>query len=62
MIVLSKAVVQVVWPMKALSKPLRNNSHMSCVVRKPTFWIPTWSHTNQALELQKMARGLKFRI
>ena len=31
-------------------------------MRKPTFWFPTWSNTNQAVELQKMARGLKFRI
>ena len=29
---------------------------------KPTFWFPTWSDTNQAVQLQKMARGLKFRI
>ena len=26
------------------------------------FWFPTWSDTNQAVQLQKMARGLKFRI
>ena len=31
-------------------------------MRKPTFWFPTWSETNQAVQLQKMARGLKFRI
>ena len=31
-------------------------------MRKPTFWFPTWSDTNQAVWLQKMARGLKFRI
>ena len=31
-------------------------------VRKPTFWFPTWSDTNQAVQLQKMAIGLKFRI
>ena len=30
-------------------------------MRKPTFWFPTWSDTNQAVQLQKMARGLKFR-
>ena len=28
----------------------------------PTFWFPTRSDTNQAVQLQKMARGLKFRI
>ena len=31
-------------------------------MRKPTFWFPTWSDTNQAVQLQKMARGLKFKI
>ena len=31
------------------------------VMRKPTFWFPTWSDTNHAVQLQKMARGLKFR-
>ena len=31
-------------------------------MRKPTSWFPTWSDTNQALQLQKMARGLKFLI
>ena len=36
--------------------------NMSHVMRKPTFWFLTWSDTNQAVQLQKMARGLKFRI
>ena len=31
-------------------------------MRKPAFWFPTWSDTNQAVQLQKMARGSKFRI
>ena len=31
-------------------------------MRKPTFWFPTWSNTNQAVQLQKIARGLKFQI
>ena len=35
---------------------------MSRVVRKPTFWFPTWSDTNQAVQSQKMARSLKFQI
>ena len=35
---------------------------MSRVMRKPMFWFPTRSDTNQAVQLQKMARGLKFRI
>ena len=35
---------------------------MSRVMRKSTFWFPTWSDINQGVQLQKMARGLKFRI
>ena len=31
-------------------------------MRKPKFWFPTSSDTNQAVQLQKMARGWKFRI
>ena len=31
-------------------------------MRKPTFWFLTWSDTNQAVQSQKMARDLKFRI
>ena len=31
-------------------------------MRKPTLRFLTWSDTNQVVELQKMARGLKFRI
>ena len=31
-------------------------------MRKPTFWFPTRSDINQAVQLQKMARGLKFWI
>ena len=31
-------------------------------MRKPTIWFPTWSDTNQAVQLQKMTRGLKFGI
>ena len=29
-------------------------------MRKPTFWFQTRSDTNQAVQLQKVARGLKF--
>ena len=36
--------------------------YMSHVVRKPTFWFSTWSDTNQVVQLQKVARGLKFRF
>ena len=31
-------------------------------MRNPMFWFRTWSDTNQAVQLQKMARGLKFGI
>ena len=31
-------------------------------MRKPTFWFLTRSDTNQTVQLQKMARGLKFGI
>ena len=31
-------------------------------MRKQTFWFPTRSDTNQAVQLQKMARGLNFWI
>ena len=35
---------------------------LSLVTRKPTLWFPTWSDTNRAVQLQKIDRGLKFRI
>ena len=35
---------------------------MCRVMRKPTFWFLTWSDTNKAVQLQKMARGLNFLI
>ena len=38
------------------------HSQLSRAMRKPMFWFPTRSDTNQAVQLQKMARGLKFRI
>ena len=31
-------------------------------MRKPAFWFLTWSDTNQDVQLQKMAIGLKSRI
>ena len=31
-------------------------------MRKPTFWLSTRSDTKRAVQLQKMARGLKFQI
>ena len=38
----------------------QNLHNMSLVMRKPTFWFPTLSDTNQAVQLQKMVRSLKF--
>ena len=38
------------------------STHISRVMRKQTFWFATWSDTNQAVQPQKMASGLKFRI
>ena len=35
---------------------------MSRLVRKPTMWLPNRSDTNQAVQSQKQARSLKFRI
>ena len=35
---------------------------MSLCVRKQTIWVPTRSDTNQAVQSQKMVRGLKFWI
>ena len=35
---------------------------MSRVMRKPIFWFPTRSDTNQAVQLLNMACGLKFGI
>ena len=36
--------------------------YLSRVMKKPTFWFSTRSDTNQAVQSQKMARGLKFRF
>ena len=41
---------------------LCSKQQMSRFMRKPTFWFPTWPYTNQTVQLQKMAGGLKFRI
>ena len=37
-------------------------AYLSLCVRKPTIWVPTRSDTNQAVQLQKQARSLKFWI
>ena len=51
------------FPLKfTVCKVLHFEAYMSLVMRKPTFWFPTWSDTNQAVQLKDMARGLKFRI
>ena len=36
--------------------------HMSLVVRKPVLGFPTRSDTNRAVQLQKISRGIKYRI
>ena len=41
---------------------LKFSLKLSRVMRKPTFWLLTCSDINQTVQLQKMARGLKFRI
>ena len=39
------------------------SKHMSLVVKKMVFWgFPTSSDANQAVDPQKMARGLKYQI
>ena len=50
-------------PNQTNQKPLSKSNiavYLSHVMRKPTFWFPTWSDTNQAVQLQKKARVLKF--
>ena len=38
------------------------DEHLSLVVRNRSSGFPTRSDKNQAVQLQKMARGMKFRI
>ena len=45
-----------------LQKVSGQKHHLSRDVGKPTFWFLTWSDVNRAVQLQKMTRGLKFRI
>ena len=45
-----------------ISNKLTKCSHMTHIVRKPVSGSPTRSDINRAVKLQKMARGLKFRI
>ena len=65
---LSIADLRVVKDLKECEpKTLQSLYNASCynvsrVMGKPTFWFPTWSDTNSAVQLQKIARGLKFRI
>ena len=42
--------------------PQTHLAYLSRVMRKPAFWFPTWSDTNQAVQSQKMVRALKFWI
>ena len=48
--------------MKAEICNLGRHSHLSLVVRNRSSGFPTRPDTNQAVDLQKTARGLKFRI
>ena len=41
---------------------LMSTYNLSLVLRKPVFGFPARTDTNQAVQLQKMARGLKFCI
>ena len=47
---------------KLVLQLMPTGKHLCRVMRKQTFWFTTWSDSNQAVLLQKMARGLKFRI
>ena len=39
-----------------------SGNRLSCLVGKPTMWFPNRSDTNQAVQSQKQAGSLKFRI
>ena len=45
-----------------LKLPTQGAHILSQFMRKPTFWFPTRSDAKQAVQSQKMARGLKFGI
>ena len=45
-----------------LSASQIRHNYMSHLVGKPTMWFPNRSDTNQAVQAQKQARSLKFRI
>ena len=47
---------------KSIAVSTKDAGEMSRIMRKPMFWFPTRSDTNRAVQLQKMARGLKFGI
>ena len=49
-------------PFTVLHRLLHEEAQLSLVVRKRYSGFPTRSDTNQAVQLQKMARGLQFRI
>ena len=48
----------------ATSKCTKSDSvnHLSCLMGKPTMWFPNRSDINQAVQSQKQAGSLKFRI
>ena len=45
-----------------LKKPYGQGLYISLIVKKRSSGFPTRSHINRAVQSQKMARGLKFRI
>ena len=50
------------WNNLSMELLLSHYGTSECVIRKQTFRFPTYSDTNQAVQLQQIARGLKFRI
>ena len=50
------------WKVFEPVEKLKVSGHLSRIKRKPVFGFPTRSDTNRAVQLQKMARRLKFRI
>ena len=60
--ILTSSSKQIVSRSVPLNQRIITLKQMSCDMRKPAFLFPTWSDTNQAVQLQKMARCLKFRI
>ena len=50
------------WSFLNFSSSWISTNYKSLHMRKPTIWVPTRSHTNYAVQSQKMVRGWKFWI